>query len=485
MLKLRDEASRCLLCYEPPCSKACTEESDPGRMIRALKFDNERGASEFNSNKCAECEAPCEVACVHPDFPIRIRKMAALVTHKVSEKRNLSIEFCGIKCENPFFLSSSVVASGYEMCAKALEAGWAGIVYKTIGTMRPSEASPRFSSIGNPGKEFIGFKNIEQISDHPLEEDLKVLSRLKHDYPDKVIVGSIMGTDEDDWTELAKMCTEAGCDIIECNFSCPHMTKSGMGAEVGTDVKRVEAYVKAVKKGTNLPVLAKMTPNISNMEVPAIAAVEAGADGLAAINTIKSIASIKLDNLGPEPDVNGKSSVSGLSGNAVKPIALRFIHDMAVCGKLENIPISGMGGIQTWKDAAEFLSLGCSNLQVTTSVMQYGYRIIDDLISGLSGYLAEHDYECLEDFVGSALENIVPAENLERDTVVYPIFDKEKCVGCGRCYVSCYDGGHQAIKFGEDRVPHLDGSKCVGCHLCMLVCPQLAINKSKRVKKTH
>ena len=484
MLRLKNEAARCLLCADPPCTAACPNGRNPAGMLQSIRFSNEKNAAaDFDNTKCGTCDAFCENACRHADFPIRIQQIALSLEPVDIKYADLSIEFCGIKCENPFFLSSSVVASGYDMCAKALEAGWAGIVYKTIGTLTHREVSPRFSAIEEQGSPFNGFKNMEQISDHPLEYDLDVLRRLKKDFPGKVIVGSIMGTDEEDWTKLAGLCTEAGCDIIECNFSCPHMTAHGLGADVGTDPEKVAAYTAAVKKGTNLPVIAKMTPNITNMEIPAKAAVGAGADGLAAINTIKSIGRIDLDDMGPEPSVNGKGTVSGLSGNAVKPIALRFIHDMAADSSLKGIPISGMGGIENWKDAAEFLALGCTNLQITTAVMQYVYRIVKDLISGLSAYIAEKGYGSLNEFVGSALKNVVNADALDRDTIVYPFFDRTLCVGCGRCYISCFDGGHQAIIFGNDRKPKLNGKKCVGCHLCLLVCPQRAIGRSKRIRK--
>ena len=388
-----------------------------------------------------------------------------------------------MKCENPFFLSSSVVASGYEMCANALRVGWGGIVYKTIGFIRPDEVSPRFDAIGKESTPFVGFKNLEQISDHPLKENLEILRRLKREFPSKVIVSSIMGSTEEEWTELARLSEEAGCDIIECNFSCPQMVGEGLGSDVGQNPELVRAYTAAAKRGTKLPVLAKMTPNIGNMEVPATAAKEGGADGIAAINTVKSLTRVNLDSMVSCPGVNGKCSVSGYSGKAVKPIALRFIHDMAVCPELSGTPLSGIGGIESWHDALEFIALGCENIQITTAVMQYGYRIIDDLISGTRAYLAAHGMSRLSELTGSALANIVPADDLDRSTVVYPVFDRESCVGCGRCCISCMDGGHQAIAMGADRKPHLTGGNCVGCLLCTLVCPTGSITHSKRVKK--
>ena len=373
------------------------------------------------------------------------------------------------------------------MCAKALETGWAGIYYKTIGVFIPDECSPRFDNVKKEGTPWIGFKNMEQISDKPLEVNLGYLKKLKEDYPTKVIVASIMGSNDEEWAYLAKAVTEAGVDLIECNFSCPQMTSSTMGSDVGTKPELVKHYCEIVTANTNIPVIAKMTPNITNMEIPAIAAVEGGATGLAAINTIKSISHIDHElNVGM-PVVNGKSSVSGYSGAAVKPIALRFISDMKHDPKLVDIPVTGMGGIETWEDALDFILLGCANLQVTTAVMQYGYRIVEDLISGLSFYMETHGIDKLEDLVGKALPSIIGADQLDRSFMIYPEFDEDKCVGCGRCYVSCFDGGHQAIAFnGEDRKPELLEDKCVGCHLCLNVCPVMnCITPGKVVMKPN
>ncbi|NFG41729.1 NAD-dependent dihydropyrimidine dehydrogenase subunit PreA [Clostridium botulinum] len=394
--------------------------------------------------------------------------------------KDLSIEFCGVKCENPFFLSSSPVGNCYEMCAKAFEAGWGGVMFKTIGFFMPNEVSPRFDSLRKEATSFVGFKNMEQISDHPLQQNLDDLRRLKENYPTKIVVASIMGENEKEWEDLAKLVTEAGADMIECNFSCPQMTSHEMGSDVGQNPELVKKYCEATRRGTNLPILAKMTPNIGDMSVPAIASMEGGATGLATINTIKSITGIDINSMTAKPVVNAKSSVSGYSGKAVKPIALRFIYELAKNENLKGVPISGIGGIETWEDALEFILLGSSNLQVTTSVMQYGYRVVEDMISGLSHFMDENGFEKLEDMVGIAIKNIIPAEDLDREYIVYPEVDEEKCLGCGRCYISCYDGAHQAIKWNaEERKPEVNKDRCVGCHLCALVCPVTAIDKGE------
>ena len=291
-----------------------------------------------------------------------------------------------------------------------------------------------------------------------------------------------MGPTEEDWEELARLVTEAGADMIEMNLSCPQMTSHAMGSDVGTNPELCRAFCQAVKRGSKLPMMAKMTPNITDMVPVAKACLEGGADGISAINTIKSILNVDLDRKIGLPIINGKSSISGYSGKAVKPVALRFVQQLR--DGIPGVPISGIGGIETWEDAAEFILLGSTTLQITTAVMQYGYRIIDDLKNGLEHYMEEQGVDSLMDLVGAANGNMIPCENLDRDYIVYPPFDEDKCIGCGRCYLSCYDGAHQAITFDkETRKPSCDHDKCVGCHLCRLVCPVKAIGIGEVVMK--
>ena len=406
--------------------------------------------------------------------------------------KDLSIDFLGVHFENPFCLSSSPVGNCYDMCKKAYDTGWGGVVFKTIGPKHflVDEVSPRFAALTKEGTPFVGFKNMEQIAEHPLEENLADVKRLKEEYPDKVLIASIMGTNEEDWEELARLVTEAGADMIEMNLSCPQMTSHAMGSDVGTNPELCRTYCAAVKRGSSLPILAKMTPNITDMVGVAKACLEGGADGISLINTVKSITDVDLERKIGMPVVNGKSSISGYSGKAVKPIALRFIQQLRTAEGLENLPISGIGGIETWEDAAEFLLLGAATLQVTTGIMQYGYRIVEDMASGLSHYLADQGFDSLQEMVGLANHNIVPAEDLDRSYIVYPHINLDKCVGCGRCYISCYDGGHQAMEWSEKtRTPHCNTEKCVGCLLCGHVCPVGCIDlgevKFKKGEKEH
>ena len=407
---------------------------------------------------CRDCDGhPCEKACLRgrTDRAISITQIVRQLqdmpnptdSSPLTSSPDLAIDFCGIRCANPFILASSPVAHNYEMCVRALEAGWAGICFKTISFYPSHEVSPRFDQMEVDGVPFIGFKNMEQLSEASVEENFDTLYRLKQRYPDKLIISSIMGRTDDEWTRLAQYSTQAGADIIECNFSCPQMTQEGMGSDVGQSPELVRRFTAATRRGTHLPILAKMTPNIGQMTPVALAAHEGGATGIAAINTIKCITRIDEKALTARPVVCGLSSVSGYSGKAVRPIALRFIHELASDPSAGKMPISGIGGIETWRDALDFLLLGCTNLQICTAVMQYGFRIIDDLCEGLRLFMQENGYKTLSDLIGIALPNIVPPEKLERTQIHRPTVDNSLCLGCGRCFVSCNDGGHQAIRF--------------------------------------
>ena len=480
MIHIHEEAARCLLCEDAPCTKEC-KTGDVARTIRAIRFGNVKYALHFVED-CTETDLQqAEAACIHYDRPIRIREMLSAVCMDAvnisNAKPSLSVSFCGIPCENPFFLASSAVCTNYEMVARAFDAGWAGVFYKTICKQDICEVSPRFDAVKNDTR-FAGFRNMEQLSENPYEVDFDILRRLKQDYPTKVVVASIMGQFEEEWSELAQMAEAAGCDAVELNFSCPQMHLAGMGSDVGQNPELVTFYTAYVKRSVKIPVIAKMTPNITQINNPAMGAYFAGAEAISAINTIKSV------TMSHEAEVSGKQTLSGYSGRAVKPVAQRYILELAKNPIMKNVQLSGIGGIETWRDALEYIQLGCRNVQVCTAVMEYGYRIIDDLILGLQNYMAEHGMEQLDDLVGSELKNFVLPSDLDRNTIVYPKIDRERCIGCGRCYRSCSDGGHQAITFDPGtRQPRIVGTKCVGCHLCRLVCPTGAISLTKRINK--
>jgi dihydropyrimidine dehydrogenase (NAD+) subunit PreA len=508
-----EEASRCLLCHDAPCAAACPqrkkeeEACDPAGFIRGIRFALDKAALE-NMTGCKVCRR-CERACIHYDYPVRIMAVYDAVSgikHRgpkfavlglkndiyyrprpkplAADTGALTIEFCGLKCENPFFLSSSIVAADYQMCARALRAGWGGVVYKTIGYGEIRDVSPRFDSIGKERTPFVGFRNLEQISDRPAKDNFADLKRLKEEFPAKVIIASIMGQNEKEWTSLAKECEAAKVDMIECNFSCPHMSESGLGSDVGQNPGLVAAFTGAARRGSRLPLLAKMTPNLGDMIPPAEAALAAGADGIAAINTIKSFTGFNSETLKALLDVNGKTCASGYSGKAVKPIALRFISDLKTWKETMNAPVSGMGGIENWRDALDFLLLGCANLQVTTAVMQYGYRIIDHLKLGLLDFMRRHNYMSVAELVGKGLRAFAPANELDRQSMEPAVLNAEKCLGCGRCYISCSDAGHDAVGWDvRKRLPSIDSTVCVGCHLCLHVCPSGALTAGARVPK--
>ena len=346
---------------------------------------------------------------------------------------DLAIDFCGIKFKNPFLLSSSPVSNSAEMVARSFEAGWSGVVFKTLNSDRLPiiHPSPRMHCLHLGSAKEMAVQNVEQISDRPLKDNLIDMLYLKKHYPDHPIIASIMGFLLDEWVYLAQIAEDNGADMLELNFSCPHMCIEGAGYKVGQAFELLEGFTEAVKKAVSIPVMAKMTPNITDMNEPAMYAKQGGADAISAINTVRGISEIGLDDFVPRPNVFGKGAISGTSGPAVRPIGLNFIASMAQNEDL-GLPLSGIGGIETWIDGLEYLLVGASTIQVTTGIMHYGYRIVEDMIEGLSDYMAGHGIASVSDLVGKALPNLYATDHFELDRQGITQYDLERCVGCGR-----------------------------------------------------
>jgi dihydropyrimidine dehydrogenase (NAD+) subunit PreA len=359
------------------------------------------------------------------------------------------------------------------MVEKAFEAGWGGVVFKTLNSDRLSiiHPSPRMHYVNYGNKRAIAYQNVEQISDRPLRHNLLEFLYLKKRFPDRPIVASIMGFFEDEWVYLAKACEDNGVDILELNFSCPHMCIEGSGHKVGQAFHLLERFTAAVKQAVKIPVMAKMTPNITDMTEPALYAKHGGADAISAINTVRGISEIGRADWVPKPNVFGVGAISGTSGPAVKPIGLNFIASMAKCPEL-GLPLSGMGGIETWIDALEYLLVGASTVQVTSGIMHYGYRIVGDLIEGLSDYMAMKGIARIGDLVGKALPHLQETDKFDLNRQGVVEYDLNACIGCGQCYIVCNDAAGQALEWdGRRRRPRLVEDKCLSCMLCQVVCP--------------
>ncbi len=389
---------------------------------------------------------------------------------------DLTSNFVGIKSPNPFWLASAPPTDKAYNVVRAFKAGWGGVVWKTLGEEGPPVVNvngPRYGAIWGADRRLLGMNNIELITDRPLEVNLREIKQVKRDWPDRAMVVSIMvPCEEAAWKAILPLVEETGADGIELNFGCPHgMSERGMGSAVGQVPEYVEMVARWCKQYSRMPVIVKLTPNITDVRHSARAAVKGGADAVSLINTINSITSVDLDTMSPEPSIDGKGSHGGYCGPAVKPIALHMVADIARDEECKGIPISGIGGITTWRDAAEFLVLGAGNLQVCTAAMTYGFKVVEEMKSGLSQWMDEKGYTSVDQVSRRAVPNITDWRFLNLNYVAKAKIDQDLCIKCGRCYAACEDTSHQAIAMNPGRVFEVIDAECVACNLCVNVCP--------------
>ena len=346
----------------------------------------------------------------------------------------------------------------------------------TLGAEGPPVVNvngPRYGVIHGADRRVLGLNNIELITDRSLEVNLEEITRVKRDYPDRAMIVSIMvPCEEQAWKDILPKVEATGADGIELNFGCPHgMSERGMGAAVGQVPEYIEMVTRWCKQYYSKPVIVKLTPNITDVRLPAAAAQRGGADAVSLINTINSIISVNLDSMSPEPSIDGKGSHGGYCGPAVKPIAMSMVSEIARAPETAGLPISGIGGVTTWRDAAEYITLGCGNVQVCTAAMTYGFKVVQEMISGLSQWMDEKGHTTIQDFMGAAIPNTTDWKNLNLNYIAKAEINQDDCISCGRCYAACEDTSHQAIAMSDDRTFTVIDSECVACNLCVEVCP--------------
>ena len=393
----------------------------------------------------------------------------------------LEIEFAGVTFKNPFMLSSAPPTMDARHIIRAAKLGWGGAVIKTVTDEPTVDPRTRLGVLRKNGKP-IGMNNIELISREPLKTWIEEwIPKIKEESPDDfVLVASIMSDPEPEgWTRLAETISQTKADAIELNVSCPHGSpEKHMGAFIGQDPHLVERVTRAAKKGTDLPIIVKLTPNVTDIVPIANAAVKGGADAISAINTIESLIGVDIETATPFPVAYGLSTKEQLStyggfcGPAVKPIGLRFVSQIARAHP--QIPISGIGGIEDWKSAIEYIMVGAQTLQICTAAMWYGYSIIKPLTEGIINFMERKKYEKLEEMVGLALPKITTWTALTKLPPVVARVIESKCTGCKECVIACADGGYVAIQM-RDKIAVVNSEKCDGCGLCSVVCKDDAI----------
>lgn len=389
---------------------------------------------------------------------------------------DLTTNFIGITSPNPFWLASAPPTDKEVNVRRAFDAGWGGVVWKTLGSEGPPVVNvngPRYGAIHGADRRLLGLNNIELITDRPLEVNLEEIKRVKRDYPDRALIVSLMvPCEEKPWRDILARVEDTGCDGVELNFGCPHgMAERGMGSAVGQVPEYIEMVTAWVKQYSDLPCIVKLTPNITDIRYPAEAAKRGGADAVSLINTINSITSVNLNSFAPEPTIDGYGAHGGYCGPAVKPIALNMVAEIARSANTAGLPISGIGGVTTWRDAAEFLALGAGNVQVCTAAMTYGFKVVQEMMSGLSQYMDEAGMNSVSELVGRAVPQVKDWKDLNLNYVTKAVIDQDKCISCGRCHIVCEDTSHQAIWAHPDRTFEVNDAECVACNLCVNVCP--------------
>ena len=388
---------------------------------------------------------------------------------------SLHSDFLGIQSPNPFWLASAPPTDKEYNVRRAFEAGWGGVVWKTLG-LDPHIVNvngPRYGAVWGADRRLLGLNNIELITDRPLATNLAEIKTIKRNFPDRAVVVSLMvPCEEIAWKEILTQVEDTGADGVELNFGCPHgMSERGMGSAVGQVPDYIEMVTGWVKGNTYLPVIVKLTPNITDIRYPARAAKKGGADAVSLINTISSITSVDLDSFSPEPSIDGQGTHGGYCGPAVKPVALNMVAEIARDSETSDLPISGIGGITTWRDAAEFFALGAANVQVCTAAMTYGFRIIGELTSGLTEWMDKKGFATVDELQGLATPNVTDWQFLNLNYVTKAEINQDLCIKCGRCYAVCEDTSHQAIAINPNRVFEVIDEECVACNLCVNVCP--------------
>lgn len=396
---------------------------------------------------------------------------------------DLRLPFLGFEMENPWCLASAPPTATGELMASAFDKGWAAAIMKTVGPVEEPiiNVAPRIQTMKKWNRE-IAMQNIELITDRRLSVWLDELKILRKRYPKKMIIGSIMapGHDMDAWAKLVEEMNKTGVDAIELNLGCPHgMPERDMGAVCSQDPLIITNIVKTAKSVSKVPIMTKLTPNVTNIKMMATAAKNAGSDAITVINTVNGIIGIDIYKKEPHLSVNGYTAIGGVSGNGMKPIGLKCV---AECKQATGLPISGCGGISSWSEGVEYLLMGAGQLQVCTEAMIRGFKIIDGMNKGLEKYMAEMGITKASDLVGDLYKRVTSFETLLKNSSSEKVqVNEETCTGCNICVVACDDAGYDALKLksvadsnrtgGSRKVAEVIYDNCTGCNLCVAVCP--------------